>query len=136
MTQKNKKEGLSAGDYGIVIGGNVNNSNIVMGDGNTVSLSATSLDSFFKDMEQMVDEQPNLKPDDKEDIKAELQEIHVALKAKEPDETFLARRFRNLKRMAPDILEVAIETLKNPIGGVAEVIKRVAKKMAEDAAAS
>ena len=29
--------------------------------------------------------------------------------------------------------DVAFETLKNPIGGVAEVVKRIAKKMAEDA---
>ena len=69
---------------------------------------------------------------DKEDVKAELQEIQTALEEPKPDETFLARRFRNIKRMAPEIVEVAFETLKNPIGGVAEVVKRVANKLAED----
>jgi hypothetical protein len=34
--------------------------------------------------------------------------------------------------MAPDIAEVAFETLKNPLSGVAEVIKRIAKKAAEE----
>jgi hypothetical protein len=35
--------------------------------------------------------------------------------------------------MAPDITAVALETLKNPIGGVVEIIKKVSKRMAEEA---
>ncbi|MBK8428727.1 MAG: hypothetical protein IPL27_23500 [Lewinellaceae bacterium] len=62
-----------------------------------------------------------------------MQEIQTVLEQPDPDETFLARRFRNLKRMAPEITEIAFETLKNPIGGVAEIIKRIAKKATEEA---
>lgn len=133
MAEKNKKDGLSAGNNSVVIGGNVHNSNIVMGDRNDVSLEGSKVTAFFEIINQAVEQQPSLKPDEKEDIKAELQEIQTALEETKPDETFLARRFRNLKRMSPEIVEVAFETLKNPIGGVAEVIKRIAKKMAENA---
>ncbi len=133
MAEKNKKKGLSAGNNSVVIGGSVQGSNIVMGDNNNVSIQSSKLTAFFEIIQQAVEQQTTLKPDEKDDIKAELQEIQTALEEPKPDETFLARRFRNLKRIAPDILDIAFETLKNPIGGVAEVVKRIAKKMADDA---
>jgi hypothetical protein len=35
--------------------------------------------------------------------------------------------------MAPDIVDVTFETLKNPISGMATVIQKIARKMAEEA---
>jgi hypothetical protein len=128
-----KKDGLSAGNGSVVIGGNVERSNIVVGDNNVVTNQSVQLESLFKVIVEAVESQPNLAPAEKEDIKAELQEVQTALEEPKPDETFIARRLRNIKRMAPEIVEVAFETLKNPIGGVAEVVKRIAAKMAEDA---
>jgi hypothetical protein len=133
MAGKTKKDGLSAGNGSVVIGGNVERSNVVVGNNNVVSNKSIQLAAYFEIIVQAVEKDTTLAPADKEDVKAELQEIQTALEAPTPDETFLARRFRNIKRMAPDIVDVAFETLKNPIGGVAEVIKRVAKKMTEDA---
>jgi hypothetical protein len=104
-----------------------------MGNNNTVTNQTVNITPLFEAIYQSVETHPSLKPGDRADVKAELQEIQTALEESKPDESFLARRFRNIKRMAPDIVEVAFETLKNPLGGVAEVIKRVAKKMAEDA---
>lgn len=128
-----KKDGLSAGNGSVVIGGNVERSNIVVGDNNVVNNQSVQLESLFKVIVEAVESQPNLAPAEKEDIKAELQEVKTVLEEPKPDETFIARRLRNIKRMAPEIVEVAFETLKNPIGGVAEVVKRIAAKMAEDA---
>lgn len=128
-----KKDGLSAGNGSVVIGGNVERSNIVVGDNNVVNNQSVQLESLFKVIVEAVESQPNLAPAEKEDIKAELQEVKTALEEPKPDETFIARRLRNIKRMATEIVEVAFETLKNPIGGVAEVVKRIAAKMAEDA---
>ncbi|CAG1008461.1 hypothetical protein ANRL4_03890 [Anaerolineae bacterium] len=131
MTGK-KKNGLNAGNGSIVVGGNVQGSNIVIGDHNTVSNQGINITPLFDVIYQCVEGNPSLKPADKADVKAELQEIKTALEEPKPDESFLARRFRNIKRMAPDIVEVAFETLKNPLGGVMEVINRVSKKMAEE----
>jgi hypothetical protein len=133
MAEKKRKSGLRAGDGSIVVGGNVERSNIVMGDNNVVSNQSVQLAPYFGIIVQAVEQSEKLTSADKEDVKAELQEIQTALEEPQPDESFLARRFRNLKRMAPDIVEVAFETLKNPLGGVAEVVKRVAQKMAEEA---
>ena len=133
MADKRKKDGLNAGNGGIVIGGNVDRSNIVSGNNNIISNHSINIAPLFETIYHFVETHPKLQPSKKQDAKEELQEIQTALEEPKPDENFIARRFRNIKRMAPEIVEVAFETLKNPVGGVAEVIKRVAKKMAEDA---
>ena len=133
MADKRKKDGLSAGNGGIVIGGNVDRSNIVSGNNNIISNHSINIAPLFETIYHFVVTHPKLQPSKKQDAKEELQEIQTALEEPKPDENFIARRFRNIKRMAPEIVEVAFETLKNPVGGVAEVIKRIAKKMAEDA---
>jgi Tat protein secretion system quality control protein TatD with DNase activity len=133
MAEKKKTKGLNAGDGSIVIGGNVRGSNIVIGDHNTVSNQSINIAPLFQNIYHYVDTHPKLQAGKKQDARDELKEIETALEEPKPDESFIARRFRNLKRMSPDIVEVAFETLKNPIGGVAEVIKRIAKKVAEEA---
>ena len=135
MAEKKKKKGLSAGDGSIVIGGNVQGSNVVIGSHNTVSNQNINVAPLFQTIYHFVDAHPKLQAGKKQDAKEELKEIETALEEPKPDENFITRRFRNLNRMAPEIVEVAFETLKNPLGGVAEVIKRIAKKMAEDASA-
>jgi len=131
--KKNKKKnGQNAGDGSIVIGGNVKGSNIVMGNHNTISNQSVNIAPLFQTIYHYVDTHPKLQAGKKQDAKEELKEIEIALEEPKPDESFILRRFRNLNRMAPEIVEVAFETLKNPIGGVAEIIKRIAKKMAEE----
>lgn len=136
MTAKNKKNGLSAGDHSIVIGGSVQGSNIIVGNNNQVSNQSINIAPMFDEIYKKLDAKQDIKSEDKKDVRAELLEIQTALEKPDPDETFLARRFRNVKRMAPEIAEIAFETLKNPVGGVAEVVKRIFKKAAEETAAS
>jgi hypothetical protein len=117
----------------ITIGGNVQGANIVIGNNNTVVNTVVNLASSFDEIHARLDADKNIPPEIKTDVKAELVKIKTALEETQPDEGFLAARFRNLKRMAPDITAVALETLKNPVSGVVEIIKRVSKKIAEDA---
>lgn len=132
MTAKNKKVGMSAGNGSIVIGGDVTGSNIVLGNNNTVSNQSVNISALFEEVYKKLDEKKDIKQQEKDDVRLDLQEMQKELAAPSPNESFLARRLRNIQRMAPDIAEVAIETLKNPIGGVAEVIKKIAKKMADE----
>ncbi|MCA2001453.1 MAG: hypothetical protein LDL51_06285 [Chloroflexi bacterium] len=133
---KKGKSAISAGDNSIVIGGDVKDSNIVVGNNNKVSNQVARIAPLFETIYRTVEASPSLSSPQKADVKAELEDIQTALEEPQPNEGFLLRRFRNIQRMAPEIVEVAFETLKNPIGGVAEVVKRVAKKMAEEASAS
>jgi len=133
MPAKNKKDSLAAGDNSIVIGGNVQGSNIVVGNNNRVTNQVINIAPLFREIYTKLEESKALSPQEKSDVKEELQEIQTVLEQPNPDEPFLARRFRNLKRMAPEITEIAFETLKNPIGGVVEVMKRIAKKATDKA---
>lgn len=125
MADKKKNHG------GISIGGNVTGSNIVQGNNNRVSIQNVNVAPLFESIYHFVETHPKLQAGKKQDAIEELKEIQGVLEESNPDENFLTRRFRNLKRMAPDVVDVAMETLKNPIGGVAEIIKKVAKKMSE-----
>jgi hypothetical protein len=133
MAGKSKNTRLSGGNNSILINGNVQGSKIIATTNNMVSNQTINITPLFKEIYEKVEESKDLNPQEKTDVKEELQEIQTVLEQPDPDETFLARRFRNLQRMAPEITEIAIETLKNPIGGVTEVIKRIAKKATEEA---
>ena len=135
MARKENKNGISAGNNSVVIGGSVQGSNIVIGNNNTVANSSVNIAPLFGEIYKKLDGKKDLNPQQKEDVHAELKEAQLELEKPEPDENFLARRFRNIKRMAPDIADIALETLKNPISGVVEIIKKVSKKVAEDASA-
>ncbi|RJP49969.1 MAG: hypothetical protein C4583_11520 [Anaerolineaceae bacterium] len=116
---------VSAGDGSIVIGGDVNHSLIVKGDNNRINIA-----SKFKDVYQKVDEHPELSPTDKSDLKSELQAFEDDdKKGPESNEGFLAQRLRNVRRIAPDIVDVAIATIANPAAGFGVIAKKVAEKM-------
>lgn len=133
MAGKGTNTTVSGGNNSIVINGNVKGGKVVSINNNTVSNQTINITPLFKKIYEKVEKSKDLNSQEKTDVKEELHEIQTVLEQPDPDETFLARRFRNLKRMAPEITEIAFETLKNPIGGVTEVIKRIAQKATEEA---
>jgi hypothetical protein len=48
------------------------------------------------------------------------------------DKSFLSRRFRNIARMAPDVLDLVVAMLANPLAGLGVVVKKVAEKAKEE----
>lgn len=121
---------LLAGNGSVVVGGNVSGSTIITGSQNVVSLQA----NFFLPVYQAVDAKKNLTPEAKSDLKAEIQEVEDEVKkGDQVDESFLARRLRNIKRIAPDILDVVVATIANPLAGFSLIAKKVAEKSKESA---
>jgi hypothetical protein len=102
-------------------------SKYVGGDDNSVTgWSAKDVENFFAKVTQKIDAKPELAPTDKEDLKAEVQDLQTEVaKGEEANESFLERRLRNIKRMAPDILETIATTLADPKAGLAMVIRKV-----------
>jgi hypothetical protein len=117
----------------ISVGGSVSGSNIVVGNNNTVSNNNVSTQNVFAPIYQAI-EQSAHSAQDKDDLKAEYKEIETAVaKGQAVDESWLSRRLRNLKRMAPDIAEVALAALAGPGAAVAVVVKQVAEKVKAEA---
>lgn len=54
-------------------------------------------------------------------------------KGDDASEKIVRMSFRTLAQMAPDILEVAIATLANPMLGISMVVKKIAEKAKEEA---
>lgn len=116
----------------------------ITGDGNVIGDHSSStvikqgvdpeaVARAFRALYSAVEQKPNLPPQDKADLKAELQELETeVVKGEDADEGFIARRLRYIKRMAPDILEVVVATLINPVSGISTVAKKVAERMRQE----
>jgi hypothetical protein len=95
--------------------------------------SGTSVDEvtrLFDSLFATIDRHSQLSKDDKSDLKTDVKEVRQELEKKgRADETFLMRRLRNIGRMAPDILEVTLATITNPIAGFGIIAKKVAEKI-------
>ncbi len=116
---------LSAGDRSVVFSGDARNNSITAGDHNRVENSPKFI-SVYQQIEVRID----LTTSGKADLKSELQSFESEdKKGPEANEGFLAQRLRNIKRIAPDILDAAIATITGPAAGFSMIAKRVAEKM-------
>ena len=107
----------------------------------TTGLSAAEIKQLFDGLYAEIDRRANTSTADKEDVKAEVKEIQstvteAAQKNEKVDEGFMARRFRNIARMAPDVLDVVVATLGNPLAGLGVAVKKIAEKAKEETKAS
>lgn len=127
------KQGINTGG-GAYVGGNVQAKTFIGRDQNlTLGASAEEIAKLFTALNAAIDTRPKTDVETKADLKAEVKELqaHAEEKGDAPDENFIARRLRNIGRMAPDILDVAIATLGNPVSGAMLVIKKSAEKAKE-----
>ena len=109
----------------VFVGGNVTASNIVVGNNNTVTQSVIV---SFKPVYQAI-ENSKRAPAEKADLAADVKEIEDIVQAGTVDESFLTRRLRNLKRMAPDIADVAFAALAGPGAAVSAIAKNIAERV-------
>ena len=100
-------------------------------------LSAAEIEQLFNGLYRELDRRADLPSADKEDLTVDVKEIQTAVTEaaqsdKKIDEGFLSRRFRNMARMAPDLLDVVVATLTNPLAGLGVAVKKIADKAKED----
>jgi hypothetical protein len=103
----------------------------------TTGLSAEEIKQLFDGLYTAIEVTAKTSSANKEDIKAEVKEIQstvteAAQKNEKLDESFLSRRFRNIARMAPDVLDVVVATLANPLAGLGVAVKKIAEKAKEE----
>ena len=96
-------------------------------------LSAAEIEALFQNIYFSIEARPQTPKVDKQDLKAELQEIQVAITQattaqQKPNEAFLVRRFHNIARIAPDMLDVAVAALANPLAGMGVAVQKIAEK--------
>jgi hypothetical protein len=104
---------------------------------NTRDLSAEAIRQLFLDIYRDIDGLQGTAPATKYDLKAEVKEIQgtateAAQKNEKVDEGFLSRRFRNIARTAPDVLDRVVAMLANPLAGLGMAVKKIAEKAKEE----
>jgi hypothetical protein len=112
---------------------------IVVGDRSSATVIKQTADPeaiarAFEKFYQTVEAKPGLSAQEKDDLKADLEGVEKELvKGEEADEGFIARRLRNVKRMAPDIWDVVITTFGNPVAGLGIVARKIAARIKAEA---
>lgn len=130
-TRQSRNEGVS-------IGGNVNTSGgDITGRDHIETHSgvagAETIAQAFAPIYAQIDALTRLSSTERADLQATTLEIQgEALKGKKADEMLLQRRLREVERMAPDILEVILATLANPLVGLGLVAKKITAKAADE----
>jgi hypothetical protein len=89
-----------------------------------------AVEALFEKVYTAIDQKAELSQVDRQDLKAEVADVQAAVEeGEEVEESYITRRLRNIQRMAPDILDVVLETLTNPAAGIALTIRKIAEKM-------
>jgi hypothetical protein len=112
----------------------VNNQGVISGRSNIQhkGLDAKEATRLFESLFRAIDRHSELSGEDKTDLRAEIEELRQELSKKEKaNESFVMRRLRNIGRMAPDILDVTIATITNPVLGYGVIAKKIAAKAKE-----
>ena len=141
------KKKATPDDWNVNIGGNVNVGRDFVGRDKKVSIAAGGMHvegsieidnqaamqkELFESVLQQIEQRPNTSPEEVDDLKASVQEFKAeADKGEGADESFLARRLRNIERIAPDIGEVLVATIANPAAGFALIVKKVAERASQ-----
>ena len=139
-----KKRGVSNQQTNVRVG-NISDisGNINLAGGNvstyetTTDLSGANIKQLFDQLYAAIETLTETSSANKADLKAEVKEIQTtvteaAKKNEKVDEGFLSRRFRNIARMAPDVLDVVVAMLGNPLSGLGIIAKKLAEKAKEE----
>jgi len=100
---------------------------------------AALLTQWRAQIEAKIDAQPDLSAEDKKDLKEQVVKIETeAAKGEQVEPSRLEKLINTLSVMGPDIFDVAVTTLANPLSGIGLVLKKIGDraKLERQAAAS
>jgi hypothetical protein len=121
---------------GTYVEGNIN---IQQGDfvGGGKTEIEIKIENWFQPIYHAISNRPKTTKKKRVALQNNVKEIEQEIQKKEKtDQSFIVERLNNLKKMAPDIWEVALATINNPLGGISLALTKVAKKAAQEVALS
>ena len=107
---------------------------VAQGRGATANVTNTTINitiwnAWRNQMMTWIDARANLSAEDKQDAKEQVEKITAeATKGQQADPQRLERFINRLAEYGPDIFEVAVTTLSNPLAGIGLVLKKVADR--------
>ncbi len=98
---------------------------VTIGDSATIQ----ALGQWRNQIESQINAKPNLSDEDKKDLKDQVGKIQEeASKGAKADPDRLEKLINTIAVMAPDIFEVAVTTLANPLAGIGLALKKIGDK--------
>jgi redox-regulated HSP33 family molecular chaperone len=129
--RKNNAQSISAGGSNYFEEVNIRNSQVAGRD--LISVHTESTRQAFSTVYQAIAERQNTSPQEKDELKSLVKDAEEEIKQAEPNERLLTRVFKDIQKMAPDILEVALASLASPAAGLSLAAKKVLDKAAQSA---
>ena len=131
--KKTRKVNRQSGGDVITVNNKGNNSAIAAGRGaravNSGGDAIPELIEWREEMEKRIDAHRNLLPADKTDLKENVAKVAEEVsKGKKADAGRLERLLNTIGSLAPDIFDVAITTIANPLAGLGLVAKKIGEK--------
>ncbi|MEJ2265389.1 MAG: hypothetical protein P8X95_18240 [Anaerolineales bacterium] len=100
----------------------------------TQGLGGEDIARLFAEIYQQIEARPEDPDVDKEELTETVQKVQEeAAKGEEANPNKVERWLRFLGSMAPDILDVTVACLTNPVAGVATAIRKIAEKAQAEA---
>lgn len=114
---------------GDIAGGNVNKGNVY----HSSKINISEVDDLFQPIYDKINTSKKIPLKSKKLVKDYVSEIQSEIiKGEKKDDGVIEDRLKNIAIMTPDILEVILATLANPIIGLGVVVKKVTEKYIKD----
>ena len=115
---------------GDISGGNIAKGNVSMYHASEMRIS--EVNNLFQPIYDKLNHLPKLLPKNRRILQKNVVEIQYEVsKGKKADKGFIESRLANIAHMAPDILEIVISTLANPIIGLRDLVNKIAEKASQ-----
>jgi internalin A len=99
-----------------------------IGNSNTINFIQQEFKPIYRAIEESFRDTT-----EKQDLISKVEEIKAEVaKGDQVNKSFLSRRLRNLRKMAPDIADVVLSALASPGTAISMIVKKVAKKIKEE----
>ena len=129
-----RDKNTTVGQGGVIIGGNVTGSTIITGNNNIIGSTVTLKEEYIQQVYEAIEARENTGTYEKDDLKAKFKIIQTEdEKGAKADEGLMTYQLENIRKMAPDILDIALATIANPVAGFGLVARKIAEKMKAEA---
>ena len=131
----NQEKHLSVGGSYVTGNVKVNGGGSFVGRDQVIMAETTNtyIQTSFRDIYKQIGTLSQTTELERQFVKATVEEIESeSQKGEKANDGFLYKRLQNLKKVAPDILEVVLATLGNPAAGLGLVMTKITKRMAAD----
>ncbi len=103
--------------------------------GRDLSVVNISNQNILHTIYEAIEARPETTKDDKEELKSLAKEVDEEIKQPAPNQRLVTRLFKDIRKMAPDILDVVLATLASPAAGLSLAAKKIVEKVQKEASA-